>query len=368
MNPFQFEHTYRLSEAEYTAVHSALLGLRPWRRTFRRLGIALLGIACLFWAYTLLLGVTILALTALFLTIPHFLPGTTARVYREVAYLHDAITYGVSDEAVWLQGSDFSIRAGWRHVTVWLETGPWLVLRLQTMPSIYLPVADLRARGVYDSVMELARTHATQFNNPRSKRIRRASLVALLVCLAPFISHDAPVQTAYEPLRVQVAPEPSVYSAMLELRYHAVPGSKLLIREEPVPMRAISGSQTDWLRQFDDVPEVLRRAASQDSPAKTLKLDPAWFPAAARFISERAIQEVFAGGGAANWSVFQQKYRSQGWLAFSDVLVTKDGLDAFLYYEAACGGLCGEGGYAWLKRDPNTSRWSLVKRIISFMA
>jgi hypothetical protein len=154
---------------------------------------------------------------------------------------------------------------------------------------------------------------------------------------------------------------------MRELASHAVPASKLLVREEAVLMRPIAG-RSEWLRQFDGVPEALRRAASQKKPTKTSKLDPSWFPAKTRFVSEREIQEIFAAGDLARWETFQQKYRSQGWLAFSEVLTTLDGLDALIYYEAACGGLCGESGYAWLRRDPNTSRWSVKKRIITLMA
>ena len=42
--------------------------------------------------------------------------------------------------------------------------------------------------------------------------------------------------------------------------------------------------------------------------------------------------------------------------------------DALVYYEAHCGGLCGERGYAWLHRDSDRSRWQLKKRIVSRVA
>ena len=53
---------------------------------------------------------------------------------------------------------------------------------------------------------------------------------------------------------------------------------------------------------------------------------------------------------------------SRGWLAFSDVLLTGNRLDALVYYEAHCGGLCGETGYAWLHRDSVVAGWTLARR------
>ena len=64
------------------------------------------------------------------------------------------------------------------------------------------------------------------------------------------------------------------------------------------------------------------------------------------------------------WAAFKRQHGADGWLAFSEALLTPDGLDALLYYEAECGGLCGESGYAWLHRDSVQSAWSIKKKIV----
>jgi len=70
----------------------------------------------------------------------------------------------------------------------------------------------------------------------------------------------------------------------------------------------------------------------------------------------------------SRWTAFMRRHNAYGWMSFSDVLFSDDGLDALVYYNAACGSLCGEAGYAWLHRDSAQSRWLLKKKIISRMA
>jgi hypothetical protein len=53
---------------------------------------------------------------------------------------------------------------------------------------------------------------------------------------------------------------------------------------------------------------------------------------------------------------------------FSDILFAPDGLNALVYYERRCGGLCGEGGYVWAQRDSAQSQWSIRQRIVSWMS
>ena len=43
--------------------------------------------------------------------------------------------------------------------------------------------------------------------------------------------------------------------------------------------------------------------------------------------------------------------------------LTPDARDALLYYEGRCEGLCGEGVYAWLRRDAPEKKWSIKRRI-----
>ena len=57
-----------------------------------------------------------------------------------------------------------------------------------------------------------------------------------------------------------------------------------------------------------------------------------------------------------------------GWVSYSDVLTTADGLDALVYTEAHCGDLCGQGSYIWLHRTEPGAPWSIAKTIVSWIS
>jgi hypothetical protein len=93
------------------------------------------------------------------------------------------------------------------------------------------------------------------------------------------------------------------------------------------------------------------------------------FPTGTRLVSAKNVQEIFAGSGIEeNWSAFRRQFKSKGWLAFSAGLLTDDQLNALVYYEARCGGLWGEGGYVWLRRDTAKSSWRIAKKIIAWIS
>jgi hypothetical protein len=141
----------------------------------------------------------------------------------------------------------------------------------------------------------------------------------------------------------------------------------MAVKDVAVAMPTLSGASTEWLAQFDDVPAALRRAASQVAPTNVRPFDLALFPTGIKLVSEEAIERTFAGGLEQGWAVFRQQYGS-GWLSLSEILFTADSLDALVYYEARCGGLCGESSYLWLHRNTTQSRWLMVKRIIRSMS
>jgi hypothetical protein len=166
----------------------------------------------------------------------------------------------------------------------------------------------------------------------------------------------------------QASTDADVYSALLEIRYHAAPASKMVVKDVAIPMPTLAGSSAHWLEQFNDVPLDLRRAASRPQPTQLRPFDTALFPVGTRLVSERAIQEMFVGGIQESWDAFKRKFGTEGLVSFSEVLFTLDALDALVYYEAGCGGLCGEGGYIWLHRGSAQSRWSVRKKIIRVMS
>jgi len=134
--------------------------------------VVAVGIACLFFPYTLLLGVAILALAAIAFVAPYYLPGTASRVYREMFYLHGPVTYGVTQEGLWARAVDLSSELSWRHVTTWYERDGWFILRGNGFPLLMFPVGGLEAAGVYGRVQALAALHAVEFKGRRVRRGR----------------------------------------------------------------------------------------------------------------------------------------------------------------------------------------------------
>jgi hypothetical protein len=161
----------------------------------------------------------------------------------------------------------------------------------------------------------------------------------------------------------------AVYQPLLRERYHGTSASQMVVKDTSLPMPTLRGSLADWLKQFDEVPHALTRAASQPSPKESRRLEASMFPTGTRLVSATTVEAAFRGSGIEEkWSAFRGQFGAQGWVAFSEALATDDQLNALVYYEARCGGMCGEGGYAWLHRGTTNSPWRVAKKIISWMS
>ena len=171
---FNFEHTYQISQAEYVGLWGLLDPASPARLAWR-IGIVVVGLACLWSPYTVASGVIILAAAAVATFIPRFFPGAVARNYEEFLYLDGPVTYGADDTYVWVRTSDFSAKPAWRHVTVWRERNGWLILQGNGFPAVLLPIEALKAQSIYDRVKSLAEKHALEWNSAASRRQRRFS-------------------------------------------------------------------------------------------------------------------------------------------------------------------------------------------------
>jgi hypothetical protein len=93
----------------------------PPTRLVRRIGVAVVALACLLSPYTMLLRVVLLELAALVTSMPQLFPGTAARNCRQFPCLDGPVTYGADADGVWVRTPDFSAKAAWRHVTSWRE-------------------------------------------------------------------------------------------------------------------------------------------------------------------------------------------------------------------------------------------------------
>ena len=109
---------------------------------------------------------------------------------------------------------------------------------------------------------------------------------------------------------------PEVYAALLSgMGYHGVRGSEMLVKDEWIPIPAISDSAVaEWLRQFDAMPVQLREAVRRPAVFKPRPINRSLFPAETRFISKAALDAVFMQGLLESWTAFRRQYKSEGWV------------------------------------------------------
>ena len=163
MTEFKFENTLTLTESQYTAVW-ALLPSRRSSRVIRLVALAAVGIVFLFTTYTLLLGVILLGMIVMSVLLPgRILPAGARSSFREHKYLRDAMTYGVSEQRLWLKSARIEASVSWPMLVTWRETEDYLVLSPSGIPPLYLSLARLREEGLYGRVRALAASNAPEY-------------------------------------------------------------------------------------------------------------------------------------------------------------------------------------------------------------
>ena len=163
MDEFRFENTVKLTESQYVAVW----GVLPRPLSSRKMRLALLGAAgvlLLFTRYTLLIGLILLGLLVLTAFVPRILSFGSRSLFRKHLYLRDAVTYGVSDQKLWVKSPKIDASVPWSMLVVWREIEGWLVLSPSGIPPVLLSLARLEEAGLYGRVRALAASHAPEFN------------------------------------------------------------------------------------------------------------------------------------------------------------------------------------------------------------
>ena len=163
MDEFRFENTVTLTESQYLAVWGAL---PKWRslKIIRLGALAALGVLFLFTPYTLPLGLILLGLLVLIVFAPRLVSLGIRSTFRQHKYLRDALTYGASDQKLWVKGVQLDASVPWSMLVTWRETEGWLVLSPSGIPPLYLSLARLREEGLYGRVRALAASYAPEFN------------------------------------------------------------------------------------------------------------------------------------------------------------------------------------------------------------
>ncbi len=164
MTSFSFENTLKLTESQYLEVWALVPSGRA-SRLMRRAALAAIGVVFLFSAYTLLLGVIVLAATVFYSFAPRMIPAGARGTFRQHEYLRDALTCGVSDERLWVRSERLDASAAWSMLVVWRERAGWLVLSPSGIPPLYLSIDGLKAEGLYERVLTLAKQHGKEFKS-----------------------------------------------------------------------------------------------------------------------------------------------------------------------------------------------------------
>jgi hypothetical protein len=162
MDEFRFENTVKLSESEYLAVWSVLPGWLRSRR-MRFIVVATVGVLFLFSPYTLLLGLILLGFAGLGLVIPDIVRLGTRSTFRRHEYLREALTYGVSEQKVWVRGTKIDASVPWSMLVTWREIEGWLVLSPSGIPPVYLSLERLIEAGLYGRVRAIAASNAPEY-------------------------------------------------------------------------------------------------------------------------------------------------------------------------------------------------------------
>ena len=163
MKCFAHEQKTKLSQKDFVGIVGLMeRRTKPWRL----ISVIIVGIGCLFWTYTLVLGIALLAIAAIALSGPHLFPAGAAATYHDSPHLHGELTYAVSDRDLSVIGTELRCQCGWTNLRVWRERDGWLILSPSGMPQLYLSVRLLREAGVYDDVLALARQHGNEYGRP----------------------------------------------------------------------------------------------------------------------------------------------------------------------------------------------------------
>jgi len=162
MYEFKFENTVTITESEYVAIWS-VWPKKPWFKYIRFAVTMAIGVLCLFSKYTLLIGLGLLGIGVVAVFVPKILPSSSRSIYRRHVYLKDPLTYGASQEKIWVRGVQMDASVQWPMLVVWREIEGWLVLSPSGIPPVYLSLARLREEGLYDRVSELAKRYGTEY-------------------------------------------------------------------------------------------------------------------------------------------------------------------------------------------------------------
>ena len=166
--PFFFETSFDSAgeRPERRASPRSKLGVTE-DRLFVAFGVV--GIACLFWRYTIALGAVTLALST-FAWAMRERSRTLRKDYAPLREPSRTVRMTLTQDGYSLSGDDFSAETKWSNVFNGFETDGSLLIQAWRMPRVYIKIDELKQAGVYERVREIVDAKRTA---------RKAALAAI---------------------------------------------------------------------------------------------------------------------------------------------------------------------------------------------
>ncbi len=148
--PFRFETSYDTRDARLNLIASRRATRRAvFNPIFAILGV--IGIGCLFWRYTIALGVATLGLLA-FVWRAQKRGEALRRRHERVRQPPQTVHLTLTESGYSLKGDDFFAEARWSNVFNALEGNGFLIVQSWQGPRLRVHIDELQRAGVYERV------------------------------------------------------------------------------------------------------------------------------------------------------------------------------------------------------------------------
>jgi hypothetical protein len=161
--PFRFETSYDTRDTRRN-----LNASRQARRgTYDRLLVivGLMGIACLFWRYTIALGAVTLGLTT-FVWAMRKRSEAHWKQYEHIEEPPQIVHLTVTDSGYSLKGDEFFAETKWPNVFNAIETNGFLLVQSWRGPRVHMPIDQLRQAGVYERIRAIVDARSPMKKRP----------------------------------------------------------------------------------------------------------------------------------------------------------------------------------------------------------
>ncbi len=162
MDKFEFKHKTLITKDLYVNTLSIYLKYKR-SKLFRFLITMAVGILCLFWIYTFLLGICIIIFILFGTLFTNLIPQTSSFNYYEYKHFLEEVEFGVNQDKCWAKNDSFVSEAEWKYYKTWVEKDGWILLRGSGFVPVFLPVNELKKQGLYIAVLEYAKKYGKGF-------------------------------------------------------------------------------------------------------------------------------------------------------------------------------------------------------------